>query len=99
MESVDDTPMDEAEVVYGLDRECALGHVKSRNVFRKNIIFHQHRHQVPARQELHDQIKVEGILERVVQLHDPRRGRLGKNIALCANMRELRFERSTSVLE
>jgi hypothetical protein len=37
-------PMDKAEVVYGLYGERALGHVKSRDIFRENIVFHQHRH-------------------------------------------------------
>jgi hypothetical protein len=36
--------MDKAEIVYSLDGEGALGHVKPRYVFRENIIFHQHSH-------------------------------------------------------
>jgi hypothetical protein len=36
--------MDKAEIVYGLDGERALGHVKPRYIFRENIVFHQHRH-------------------------------------------------------
>lgn len=40
----DGAPMDKAEIVDSLDGEGALGHVKPRNIFRENVIFHQHRH-------------------------------------------------------
>ena len=60
------SPMNEAEVVHGLDRENALGDVEPRHVLRKSVVLDQHRHQVSSSQELHDEVQVCGILERVV---------------------------------
>jgi hypothetical protein len=58
--------MDEAEVVHGLDRENALGDVEPRHVLREGVVLDQHRHQVSSSQELHDEVQVCRILERVV---------------------------------
>ena len=48
-----------------------------------------HGHQITARQEFHDEVQVLRILERVVQLHDPRRIALGEHIALGSDVRQL----------
>ena len=58
--------MDETEVMHGLDRENALRDVEPRHVLREGIVFDQHRHQVSSGQELHDEIQVCGVLERIV---------------------------------
>lgn len=83
-------PVDEAEFVDGLDREDALGHVEPRDVFGKGVVLDQHGHQVSAGEELHQEVQVVGVLERVVQLDDPRRVGLGEDVALGADVRELR---------
>ena len=81
--------MDEPKVMHGLDRENALGNVEPRHVLREGIVLDQHRHQVPASQELHDEIQVCGILERVVQLYDPRGVGFGQDITFGTDMGEL----------
>ena len=58
--------MDETEVMYGLDRENALCDIEPRHVLRKGIVFDQHRHQISSSQELHDEIQVCRVLERIV---------------------------------
>ena len=89
--------MDEAEFVDGLDREDALGHVEPRDVFGKSVVLDQHGHQVSAGEELHQEVQVVGVLERVVQLDDPRRVGLGEDVALGADVRELRVGARGSV--
>ena len=81
--------MDETEVMHGLDRENALGDIESRHVLRERIVLDQHRHQVSSSQELHDEIQIRRVLERIVQLHDPGRVRFGQDITLGANVSEL----------
>ena len=40
-------------------------------LFRQGVLLHEEGHHVSARQELHDQVEVDGVLKRVVHLHDP----------------------------
>jgi len=56
-----------------------------------------HGHQVSTRQELHDQVEVVGILERVVQLHDPRRVGFCQDVSLGSDMSQLHGSATTSV--
>ena len=58
--------MNETEVMHGLDRKNALCDVEPRHVLREGIVLDQHRHQVASGQELHDEVQVRRVLERVV---------------------------------
>lgn len=65
--------MNEPELVHGFDRQDALGHVEPRHVFRERVVLDEHRHEVASGQKLHQEVQVVRVLERVVQLDDPRR--------------------------
>lgn len=84
-----DLPMNEAKVVDSLDSENTLCNVETGDIFRECVVLDQHRHEIASRQELHDEVEVGGVLERVVQLHNPRGVGLGQNIAFRADVREL----------
>ena len=58
-----DKPMYIAEVMNSFDGQYTLRHVKACNVFGEHIVLHQHRHEVAAREKLHDKIQIERILE------------------------------------
>jgi hypothetical protein len=81
--------MDETKVMHGLDRENALRDVEPRHVLRESIVLDQHRHQVSSSQEFHDEVQIRWVLERIVQLHDPRRVGFGKHVAFRADVGEL----------
>lgn len=83
--------MDEAKLVHNLNSKSELGHVKARNVFRKDFVLDEHGHQVAAWEELHEEIQEGVVLEGREQLHDPSAVRLGEDISLCANVRKLIF--------
>ena len=48
-----------------------------------------HRHQITSRQEFHDQVQVIRVLERVVQLDDPRRVGFGEHVSFGTDVCEL----------
>jgi hypothetical protein len=73
----------------GLDSQYTFGDVKSGHVFREGIVFDEHGHEVAARKEFHDKIKVLWILKRVEQLNDPSGIRFSKNVAFCSHMSQL----------
>ncbi len=82
--------MDISQVMYGFNGKYTLCHVKPRYIFRKNVIFHQHSHQISSRKEFHDEVEIQGILEGVEQLYDPRGCGLGEDVSLCSHMSQLR---------
>jgi hypothetical protein len=49
-----DIAMNVSELVHSFNSENAFGQVETRNVLREDIVFHEHRHQVAAREEFHD---------------------------------------------
>lgn len=81
--------MNEAQLVNALERQDALGHVEARYVVRECVVLDEHRHQISARQELHQQVEVLRILERVVQLHYPGTVALGQHVTLSPYVRQL----------
>lgn len=74
-------PVNEAHLVDILDGEDTFGNIEPGHVLREGVVLDQHSHQISARQELHDQVQVLGILERIIQLHNPRRFRLCQYIS------------------
>ncbi|KAI7498808.1 hypothetical protein KC357_g141 [Hortaea werneckii] len=44
-----DVAMNEAEFVYGLDRQHQLGHVEARDIFAKDLVLDEHGHEVATR--------------------------------------------------
>jgi len=63
--------MDVSKVMDGLDCQNALGHIETRHIFGKDIVLHEHGHQIASGKELHDQIEVQWILEGIEELYDP----------------------------
>ena len=64
--------MDEAKFVHSFDSQRDLCHIESRNVFRKDLVFDQHGHEITTRQELHQHVQERRVLERCMQFHQPR---------------------------
>ena len=83
--------MDEAQLVYGFNRQRNLGHVESSDIFREDLILNQHGHQITTRQELHEHVQEGGVLEGCVQLDEPGAVRVGKDISLSADVCKLIF--------
>jgi hypothetical protein len=65
-------PMKETKLVHSLDGHYDLSHVESSNVLGENLILDQHGHQITTGQELHQKVKVRIVLERCMELHEPR---------------------------
>ena len=83
------SPVDETKLVYRFDREHTLRHVETGDIFREGIVLDEHRHEIASGQELHDEVEVCRILERVVELHYPWRVGLGEDVAFGAYVRKL----------
>jgi hypothetical protein len=83
--------MDEAKFVHGFDSQDNLSHVKSRDVFAKDLVLDEHCHQVTTRQELHEHVEECRVLERGVQLDEPRALCVGENVTLSADVGKLVF--------
>ena len=82
-------PMDEAKFVHGFNSQDNLSHVESRDVFAKDLVLDEHCHQVTTRQELHEHVEECRVLERGVQLDEPRALCVCENVALSANVGKL----------
>ena len=81
--------MNETKLVDGLNGEDTLRDVETSNVLRERIVLDEHRHEIASGQELHDEVEVCRILERVVELHYPWRVGLGEDVAFGAYVRKL----------
>jgi hypothetical protein len=69
--------------------QYTLCHVETSDIFREDIVSHQHCHEIATGQKLHDKIEIERILERVKQLHDPWGCRLRQDVSLRTNVSQL----------
>ncbi|KAH3665500.1 hypothetical protein OGAPHI_003686 [Ogataea philodendri] len=67
-----DVSMNEAQSMNSLDGQNTLCNVESCHVLGEDLPLDQHSHQITSRKELHDQIEVKRVLERVVQRNNPR---------------------------
>lgn len=81
--------MDEPKLVNGLKGKNALGHVEARYVFAKGVVLDEHSHEISSGEELHEEVEVVGVLERVVELDDPRRVGFGEDVSFSAYVGEL----------
>lgn len=81
--------MNEPKLVDRLDRQHTLGHVEPRDVLGEGVVLDEHGHEVASGQELHEEVEVVRVLERVVELDDPGRVGLGEEVAFGADMGEL----------
>jgi hypothetical protein len=79
--------MDKAELMHRLDREYTLCHVESGYVLGERVILDEHGHEIATREELHNEVQVDRVLERVEELYNPSRVGFRENVALCADMR------------
>lgn len=51
-----DLPVNEAQLVNGIDGEDNLGNIEARNILGKDLVLDQHGHQIATRQELHQHV-------------------------------------------
>ena len=52
------SPVNEAQLVHGLDGEHTFRDVETSDIFREGVVLDQHRHEIASRQELHDKVDV-----------------------------------------
>jgi len=64
--------MDEPELVNSLYSKHQFCHVESCNVLSEDVKLDKHCHQISSGQELHQHEQIRFILERRVQLDNPR---------------------------
>jgi len=86
--------MDIVERMDRVDGENGLGNVEARPVLGEGVVLDEHGHHVAARNVLHDQVQEVLVLEREVQVDDPRivvvdRVVVGQQVALGAHVCDL----------
>lgn len=81
--------MYEAKLVDSFDRKCQFSHVKARDVLGEDLVFDEHCHKISTGQKLHQHVEESAVLKGSVQLDHPRTVRLGKNVTLRADVRQL----------
>jgi len=81
--------MYEAEFVHGLNSKRNLSHIEPRDILRKDFILDEHGHEIPARQELHKHVQERRVLERRVQLDQPRTICVCEDITLSSDVCQL----------
>ena len=60
-----DAPMNEAKLMYCLDREDTFRNIKSCDILGESIVLDEHSHQITTREKLHDEVQIRRILEGV----------------------------------
>ena len=83
--------MDEAVLVNVVDGEDQLGDVKLGVALGQDLFLHEQGHEVSPRHVLHDQVKVELVLEGEVELGDPLAGNLVHGLFFFFQVFELVF--------
>mmetsp|Transcript_21082 Transcript_21082/g.59974 ORF Transcript_21082/g.59974 Transcript_21082/m.59974 type:complete len:250 (+) Transcript_21082:291-1040(+) len=88
--------VDVPEGVDGFDSQNSLGGVEAGGVLREDVLLHEQGHEVSAGEELHDEVEVVLVLERVVEFNEPL-GRasgagMSEDVALGPHVRHLVFE-------
>lgn len=81
--------MDEPQIMDSFNGQNTFSEIKPRDIFRKGVIFDEHRHQVASRKKFHDKVEMGGILKGIIELDNPRRIRLCENVSLSAYVGEL----------
>lgn len=81
--------MNEAQLVHSFQSQCDLGHVETSDVFREDFVLDQHGHEITAWQELHEHVKEGRVLERGMQLDEPRTVCVCENVALGTHVGQL----------
>lgn len=84
-------PVNETKLVHGFYGQYNLCHIESCDVFGKDFVFDEHGHQVTSRQELHEHVQEGVVLERGVQLNDPRAVRFGEDVTFGSYVGKLVF--------
>jgi hypothetical protein len=82
-------PMDKAELVHSFQSQCDLGHVETSNVFGEDFVLDQHGHEITTWQELHEHVEEGRVLERGMQLDEPRTVGVCENVAFGTHVSEL----------
>jgi hypothetical protein len=60
-----DLPMNEAELVNGLNGKNAFGDIESGHIFRERVVFDEHGHEIATREKLHNKIQILWILKGI----------------------------------
>jgi hypothetical protein len=81
--------MYEAQPVDRFDRQSDFSHVEPGNIFREDLVLDEHSHQITTGQELHEHVKERRVLERSMQLHQPRTVCVRKDITFSADVSKL----------
>ena len=83
--------MYEAQLVDSLYGQNDFCHVEPCNILGEDLILDEHCHQVTTRQELHEHVEESRVLERGVQLDEPRALCVGEDVAFSADVGKLIF--------
>ena len=83
--------MDEAKLMNSFYSKSNLSHVEAGDVLSEDLIFDEHGHQVTSRQELHQHVQERAVLERCVELNQPRTVCIRENVTLGTYVRQLIF--------
>eukprot|EP00123_Amoebidium_parasiticum_P017429 comp23850_c0_seq1/m.41679 comp23850_c0_seq1/g.41679 ORF comp23850_c0_seq1/g.41679 comp23850_c0_seq1/m.41679 type:complete len:368 (+) comp23850_c0_seq1:444-1547(+) len=94
-----DIPVDEVELVDGVQGQGQLSNVMAGGILRECVVADQQGHHVSPGQKLHHQIQVLGILERVVELHHPRVVCLRQYVSLRPHVCQLVLEQHVCLSE
>lgn len=91
--------MDEAKLMDSVDGKYTFCDVEPSDILGECIIFNEHGHEVPTREELHDKIQRLWVLEGIKQLNNPSGVGLSQDIALSTDVGQLRrkFQSPASV--
>lgn len=65
------SPMDEPQMMDSFNGQNTFSEIKPRDIFRKGVIFDEHRHQVASRKKFHDKVEMGGILKGIIELDNP----------------------------
>ena len=81
--------MYEAKLVHGLNSKRNLSHIEARDILGKDLVLDEHSHEIASRQELHEHVQERRVLERRVQLDQPRTIRVGEVVTLSSDVCQL----------
>jgi len=70
----------------GFNSKNCLSNVESRHMFSQGILSHEKGHDITTREVLHNKVKVLGVLERIVKLHNAVTSNFCQQVSFSSNM-------------